>query len=513
MIQVFPRAELLRVLCGEDVWLIHGGFMEQIRFDFNNVFASVIGKTHGITDGELSVIKKDCANAHKHLSVVLKNPVNRINLGLEWANLPFQSDETIREINNLANEIKKYNNVISLGIGGSYLGLKAAQDALRPWYYNEFNKSGKGLPRVYFEGNNLDPDTLSVLLKNLNPKKTFVVVISKSGETTETKAVFMIVEAWLKKTVGRHYGRQIAVITDPESGSLRKKADEMQKNDPLSFRNLSLLKGVGGRFSELNMGLLHLAIIGIDIRQVLNGAKVMAERCSCPDLFKNPASMYAAAHTILYKNKKKSIAILMPFSESLKSTADWYVQLLAESLGKKYSRVISVDEQGLESWQRGQVINVGRMPVSCRGTNDLHSIQQNNIEGENDKVITFVRVEKFKNDIKIARQNDLLSGRKFSELLKLAQEATEWALVRESRPNCAIIMPEINPFYWGQLLFFFEMATAFEGELLDVNAFDQPGVEGYKNYMYYKLRKPGISEAIAKEIKDNPLIKKDKLIL
>ncbi|MFH1441431.1 MAG: hypothetical protein ABIH18_05280 [Candidatus Omnitrophota bacterium] len=487
--------------------------MEQIRFDFNNVFASAIGKTHGITDAELSVIKKDCANAHKHLSAVLKNSLNRVNLGLEWAALPFQSDETIQVINSLAKEIKKYDNVISLGIGGSYLGLKAAQDALSPWYYNEFDKSRKGLPRVYFEGNNLDPDTLSALLKNLNPKKTFVVVISKSGETTETKAGFMIVEAWLKKAVGKHYGRQVVVITDPLSGSLRKKANDMRKNDRLSFRGLNLLKGVGGRFSELNMGLLHLAIIGIDIRQVLNGAKLMAERCACPDLFKNPAYMYAAAHTILYKNKKKPIAILMPFSELLKSTADWYVQLLAESLGKKYSRVISVNQQGLESWQRGQVVNTGRTPVSCRGTNDLHSIQQNNIEGENDKVITFIRIEKFQNDIKITEKSDLLSGRRFSELLKLAQEATEWALVRESRPNCTIIMPRITPFYWGQLLFFFEMAVAFEGELLKVNAFDQPGVEGYKNYMYYKLRKPGISEAIAKEIKDNPLIKKDKLIL
>lgn len=487
--------------------------MEQIRFDFNNVFASVIGKTHGITDEELSAINEDCLKARKHLSAVLNNPVNRVNLGLEWANLPFQSDETIQEINNIARDIKKYDNVISLGIGGSYLGLKAAQDALSPWYYNEFRKPAKGLPRVYFEGNNLDPDTISILLKNLNPKKTFVVVISKSGETTETKAVFMIVEAWLKKAVGKHYGRQIAVITDPESGSLRKKANDARENDFLSFRGLNLLKGVGGRFSELNMGLLHLAIIGVNIRQVLNGAKIMAQRCSCPDLLKNPASMYAAVNIILYKNKKKPIAILMPFSESLKSTADWYVQLLAESLGKKYSRVISVNEQGMESWQRGQVINVGRTPVSCRGTNDLHSIQQNNIEGVNDKVITFIRVEKFKNDIKIPKQNDLLSGRKFSELLKLAQEATEWALARESRPNCTIIMPEITPFYWGQLLFFFEMAVAFEGELLNVNAFDQPGVEGYKNYVYYKLRKPCISEAIAKEIRDNPLIKKEKLIL
>ncbi|HOX09100.1 MAG TPA: glucose-6-phosphate isomerase, partial [Candidatus Omnitrophota bacterium] len=161
----------------------------------------------------------------------------------------------------------------------------------------------------------------------------------------------------------------------------------------------------------------------------------------------------------------------------------------------------------------GRVVNTGRTPISARGTNDLHSIQQNNIEGMNNKAVTFIRVGKFGSEIKVPAGNGILSGRKFSELIGLAQEATEWALVRESRPNCTIILPEISAYYWGALLYFFEMATAFEGELLGINAFDQPGVEGYKNYMYYKLGKPGLDKAVAEEIKGNPLVKDPRFIL
>ena len=205
----------------------------------------------------------------------------------------------------------------------------------------------------------------------------------------------------------------------------------------------------------------------------------------------------------------------MPFSQTLKSTADWYVQLLAESLGKKCHRKVTVGADGVENWQADNcsLFSKGRTPISAAGTNDLHSIQQNNVEGEDNKVLTFIRVSQFKTDLKIPGQGDLLSGKSFSSLMHLAQEATEWALASENRPNCTIIMPRVSAYNWGALLFFFEMATAFEGELLNINAYDQPGVEGYKNYMYYKLGKPGISQDTANEIKNHPLVKDPKFIL
>jgi glucose-6-phosphate isomerase len=474
-----------------------------------------VGRKDGVTEEELSTMRRPLAEAQGHLSSILNDVSGRKRLGLEWAMLPFQGKDTVKRTQDLGDEIAdSCDNVISLGIGGSYLGLKAAQDALAGAYYNDFSKARRGRPRIYFDGNNMDPDTLTALIKNLDPARTFVVVISKSGETTETKAAFAVVERWLKKGAGGRYGRRIIAITDPESGTLRARVESEQSIDGLGFRNLPVLKGVGGRFSELNVGLLHLAIIGVDIRRVLEGAASMYRRCMERSLMKNPASMYAALQTILYRRKGKPISIMMPFSERLKSTADWYVQLLAESLGKKYARGIRRTPDG-EVWveDRRRVLNIGRTPIPARGTNDLHSIQQNNIEGENNKTVTFIKVEDFHDDIEVAGTGDFLEGKKYSRLLAIAEEATEWALVREARPNCAVIMPELSPFYWGALIFFFEMATAIEGELLGVNAFDQPGVEGYKNYMYYKLGKRGISGRVAEDIEKSPLIKKPGYIL
>lgn len=489
--------------------------MKQIQFDFNNMLDSNIGKGNGVSTAAIGGLSGALLRAHRHLKNILSDKESRVRLSLEWANLPFQKAEEVRMIQGLGDAISaKYKNVIFLGIGGSYLGLKAAQDALLPAYYNEFENLRKNRPRIYFEGNNLDPDTLHILLKNLDPKQTFVIVISKSGETTETKAAFDLAEAWLKRSAGRHYGRQVIAITDPSSGALRRRASLENSRDPLSFRSLPLLKGVGGRFSELNMGLLHLAVAGIRIKEVLSGAAAMASRCNASDIYRNPAYMYAALHYLLYRRKGKDIAVLMPFAETLKSTADWYVQLLAESLGKKFARKIKAIGKN-EIWENDplRIVNTGRTPISSRGTNDLHSIQQNNIEGENNKVVTFIRVDDFSHELVVPSSGGFLAGQRYSRLIGLAQEATEWALAREGRANCTIRLPRIDPYYWGGLIFFFEMATAFEGELLGINAFDQPGVEGYKNYLYYKLRKPGVNGKIISQIKSSPLRKVKKFII
>jgi len=240
-----------------------------------------------VTERDLKGMMPLVRSSHRHLVSILADKKNRVNLGLEWTQLPYQDAKFIQEVQKLGNDIaSRYENVIFLGIGGSYVGLKAAQDALCQPYFNEFKRVRKGRPRIYFEGNNLDPETLSVLLGNLKPQKTFVIVISKSGQTTETKAAFSVVEAWLQKAVGKTYGRQIFAITDPCSGDLRKKVDAAHAADPLSFRSMPLLPGVGGRYSELNMGLLHLAIIGIRIQDVLSGARAMRIRCSNGDIFK-----------------------------------------------------------------------------------------------------------------------------------------------------------------------------------------------------------------------------------
>ncbi len=491
--------------------------MHEIRFDFNNLLSFNVTAKHGVREDELKGMSAAGKRAFDHLSRLTKNAQQRADLGLEWTQLPFQDGTTVGEVRRIGEEVaRRYRNVVFLGIGGSYLGLKAAQDALAPAYYNEFDAVRKNRPRIFFEGNNLDPDTIGALLRNLDPAATCVVAISKSGETTETKVALETAEAWLRRGVGKRYGRQILVITDPVSGTLRERAGEETKKDSLAFRSLPLFKGVGGRYSELNMGLLHLALIGVRIDEVLSGAGDMAARCASTPLSQNPAYLYAALHAILYKKRGKSIAVLMPFSETLRSTADWYAQLLAESLGKKYGRKIVVAADGSERWlaDKRRILNLGRTPLATRGTNDLHSIHQNNVEGENNKTITFIRVENFKKDLRTpVRRQDFLSGRSYSELMLLAQEATAWSLTKEKRPNSVITLAEVSPRNWGGLIYFFEMATALEGELLNVNAFDQPGVEGYKNYMYDRLGKPGMPRSIGQEINAHRLIKKGAFIL
>ena len=180
-----------------------------LKFDFNNMMSFNVAD-HGVDQQDIDEILPCAQAASDHFRKVIADQAARIKLNLEWIKLPEQEKEEIVRVQKLSRQIAgKYENVLFLGIGGSYLGLKAAQDALCAPYYNEFKSIRKNLPRIYLEGNNLDPDTLSVILKNLNPRKTFVIVISKSGETTETKAAFMVVESWLRKSLGKNYGRQI----------------------------------------------------------------------------------------------------------------------------------------------------------------------------------------------------------------------------------------------------------------------------------------------------------------
>ncbi len=491
--------------------------MKGFRFDFNNMMAFNIGARHGVTPADLRSLRKAAGRAHRHLMFLKKDRASRLQNSVEWLTLPFQGRKAYAVLEKTGRAIAAtYENVISLGIGGSYLGLKAAQQALAEPYYNEFAaRRAAKRPRIYFEGNNLDPAPLAVLLKNLRPKKTFVVVISKSGETAETKAAFDVVSAWLKRGVGPRYGRQVFAITDPSSGALRRRVREEQERDPLSFRSAPLLAGVGGRYSEFNMGLLHLALIGVPVSEVLAGARAMAAACSSGDLMKNPAYLYAALQYLAYKKKGKPIGILMPFTELLTATAEWYCQLLAESTGKKFARRIRIRPGGVEVWgaDRARVVHAGRTPVAARGTTDLHSLQQNNVEGENDKTVTMVRIRKSAQDLKVPVSGDFLAGRTLSGLLGLAQEATAWALVKARRPNCTITLDRLTPRAWGGLLFFFEMATAFEAELLNVHGFDQPGVESYKKYMYVKLRKPGVPPAVAREIRGYPVKSEARFVL
>ncbi|MCX5750163.1 MAG: glucose-6-phosphate isomerase [Candidatus Saganbacteria bacterium] len=449
--------------------------MQNLKFDPSNLLAKNIGR-YGVVETDLAQYATLLENGHKVLLEARENGEKRIASMMEWLNLPYQREEVIDEIQNVAKSFRKFKNIVSIGIGGSYLGNRMLQDGLRSPYYNEFESLRNGCPRIFFNGKSLDPVSLNALLNNLDPKETGIVVISKSGGTTEPKVSFEILKWWLERRCGRDYWKHIIAVTDERQGILREWVKGMGKPIP----TFPVPDGVGGRFSVLSpVGLITAAMANINIKELLAGAAAMEKMTQNLNLKDNPAYLYALLHTVLYQKRGINIAVMMPFADQLETFADWYVQLLAESLGKKYNK-------------QGLVINTGRTPIPSVGPSDLHSTQQNNIEGEYNKAITFIRVEKPAIDLTIPHEsNDYLADKQMSVVGDASQRGTEFALLSEGRPNCTISLPELTPYTLGQLIFFFEIATAMEGELLGVNTYDQPGVEGYKKNMFGRLGKAG----------------------
>lgn len=479
-----------------------------IRFDFNNLMSASVGETHGLTPREIRSMSSDLSAVLDHVLKITNSPSERIKHGFEWTQMHRQDAKVIKDIREIASDLRKFKNIIFLGIGGSYLGLQAAQDALASPFHNIFDNERTGKPRIFFDGNNMDPSSIGPLMENLKPAETGIVVISKSGDTTEPRAVFEILVEWLR-SADQIISEHIVAVTSQRSGSLR---DYSLKNN---IRMLPVYDGVGGRFSEFNIGLLHLALLGIDIEAPLNGFSDMALACTRKNVEHNPC-LFNAGVKFMLAGKGKVMEVLMPFAKQLKSTAEWYIQLQAESNGKKFARKVEVHDNGTEEWTdiKGKVVNVGRTPIAAVGTSDLHSIQQNNVEGMNNKVVTIIQVDRFAGDIMVPRNSDtIIAGKNLGELISIAAEGTAWALTREERPNMTIHLPEIDPYFWGALLGFFMYSTVFEAELWNINGLNQPGVESYKNYMYFKLGKPGLDPAIIKDIKSNPLKKDNKYII
>ncbi len=354
----------------------------------------------------------------------------------------------------------KYENFVVIGIGGSALGNIALQTALRPWTWNLMSASQrKGWLKI-FVPDNVDPTLIGGLLNTLDMSKTLFNVVSKSGTTAECLANYFILRNALEKKVGKAKANDHVIFTtDPEKGYLREKG---RKEGILT---LNIPPNVGGRFSVLTpVGLLSAAAAGIDIVSLLAGAKAMRERCANSNISKNPAALYAWAHTLFYK-KGRNVHVMMPYSNELKDIADWFRQLWAESLGKKTDR-------------KGKTVFVGPTPVKALGATDQHSQVQLYIEGPHDKVITFLSVDKFGTELKIpSYDKHPLGGKNLGQLLKAEENATRDALANEGRPNLTVSVPEVNARSVGELLFLFELATAYSGEFFDINAYDQPGVE------------------------------------
>ncbi|TGE36813.1 glucose-6-phosphate isomerase [Desulfosporosinus fructosivorans] len=387
------------------------------------------------------------------------------------------------------NVVSKYDNFVVLGIGGSALGPLAVHQALNHYYYNELPSEKRSYrPRLYVM-DNIDPVRFNELLQILDPRKTLFNVISKSGNTSETMAQFLIVRNTLRRVCGESYAEHIVVTTDKEKGNL---LPIVLKE---GYQRFVIPAGIGGRFSELTpVGLLAAAICGIDVHQLLEGALAMDQWIrDSKGVYSNPAQLRAAlAH--LSGQRGKNISVFMPYADGLKTMADWYAQLWAESLGKRFDR-------------QGRVLHVGQTPVKALGVTDQHSQVQLYVEGPDDKVITFVTVDKFKEtreipmDLELPEDIQFLSGRTLEELLYAEQKATEYALTLAGRQHQKLILPTLDAYNVGQLLLLLEWETAYMGELLNINAFDQPGVEEGKNGTYALMGRKGY-EARKKEIEE-----------
>lgn len=445
---------------------------EEIWVDYHNAMAETVGK-HGVLRDELFGQQALLERYHEEL-------VRERRAGqLCFADLPYQRDAVCR-VESAARRVRSWcENFVVLGIGGSALGNIALQTALKTPYYNLLDRSARrSCPKVFVE-DNIDPVRFGALLDLLDPRRTCFNVISKSGETAETMAQFLVVRALLKKRLGRNYRRHIIVTTGGQGGVLRSLAEQE------GYETLEVPEGVGGRFSVLSpVGLLSAAVSGSDIRQLLAGAAAMDRRCQSSSLKENPAYLLATLLHLADTRRGLRTVVFMPYSEQLKDVADWFRQLWAESLGKRRDC-------------DGRDVFAGQNPVKALGTTDQHSQIQLYVEGSFDKVIMFLAVDRFARVVRIPRAFPkvegaaYLGGRSFNELMAAELRGTAVALTEAGRPNLTIHVPRISEHHVGQLLFLLELQTAMAGKLYHVNAFDQPGVEAGKRAAYALMGRAG----------------------
>jgi glucose-6-phosphate isomerase len=413
----------------------------------------------------------------------LENGTCEGNDFLGWLHLPSSiTPEFLNEIQAVANTLReKCEVVVVAGIGGSYLGARAVIEGLGnsfAWLVND-----KKNPTILFAGNNIGEDYLFELTSFLKDKKFGVINISKSGTTTETALAFRLLKKQCEDQRGKEEAKDVIVaVTDAKKGAARTCADKE------GYKSFIIPDNVGGRFSVLTpVGLLPIAVAGFDIKQLVAGAADMEKACGKDVAFEeNPAAIYAATRQALYTQAGKKIEIVCNFQPKLHYFAEWWKQLYGESEGK--------DQKGI-------------FPAACDFTTDLHSMGQWIQQGERSIFETVISVETpnekllFPHDDENLDGLNFLEGKRVDEVNKMAELGTRLAHVDGGVPNILVNVPELNAYYLGQLIYFFEKACGISGLLEEVNPFNQPGVEAYKKNMFALLNKPGY-EAESKAIQE-----------
>ncbi len=440
---------------------------DELSIDYNFAMARFLGDDNGITESELHQLGD--------ISLSILEGIKREKGNIGFLSLPFNRG-VVDEVRDVALSLwADIDDFVVLGTGGSALGGIALWNAMRE-YSISTESSGQG-KKVYFL-DNIDPWTFSSRLRMIRWEKAAVNVISKSGATTETLAQFMIIRELLEKHLGEGWRQRVIITTDPERGFLRKKAAEE------NLRMLEIPENVGGRFSVLTpVGLLPAMMMGIPVEELLEGSAFMDGFCWKKEFMDNPALLLSVLLYLLGTRKSKNILICMTYSESLIGFVDWFRQLWAESLGKRF------DEKGDE-------VRTGQTPIRAVGTVDQHSQLQLYLEGPKNKVVLFFAIENYPVDINLPESfNDeevkYLRGKSLGELINYERKATEISLTRAGVPNITITLSSINSFSIGMMIYLMEFVTMLTGRLLHINPFDQPAVEQIKTYTYALCGKNG----------------------
>ena len=423
----------------------------------------------GITEKEISKYGTKVEQIYENL----KELSNNENEYVGWLNLPTNYDKKeFDKIKKVAKRIRKDSEVfIVIGIGGSYLGARAVIEALTSNFANMFPDTIRKAPQIFFVGNSISPNYINELIDCIGEKDISINVISKSGTTTEPAIAFRIFREYLESKYGPEKAKErIYITTDKKKGALKQLADDE------GYETFVIPDNVGGRYSVLTpVGLLPIAVAGINIDKLLEGAKNAQEDYSEVGIKYNQCYKYAVVRNLLYK-KDKTIEILANYEPKLHCFTEWWKQLYGESEGKKHK---------------------GIFPAGVDFSTDLHSMGQYIQDGKRNIFETVINVEESKTDIKIKRDEDnidglnFIAGKTMDYVNKQAMKGTIEAHISGGVPNIIINIKKLNEETLGELIYFFELACAISGNILGVNPFDQPGVEAYKTNMFRLLGKPG----------------------
>lgn len=447
----------------------------RLTIDYRNATSAAVGD-HGVSENELDSLASLVREEHERITREHENGSQK------WQDLPDNTALADEIVAFAADARTRFRDFILIGIGGSSLGAIATIQALTHPFRNLLPDDRRDGPRI-FVLDNPDPEKVAATLATVDLEHTLVNVISKSGQTAETAANFLVVRDALIKAVGQEKAReQIIATTDPQTGLLR------QLSDQEGYRTFPVPPGVDGRQTVLSaVGLIPAALAGIDIHQLLAGAAAMRARTQGGDIRENPAYLLAALSVLADKKHDKSILVTMPYADALFGISDWFRQLWAESLGKK----LSVDNE---------VVYAGQTPIKSLGAIDQHSQIQLYTEGPNDKLIQLIAVGEYREEVKIPTppastpELSYFEGGELGQLLDRERLATAWALTNAERPNLTITTPVIDAFAVGEFFYMMQLQTVMAGAIYTVNPFGQPGVEAGKNATYALMGRSGYEQ-------------------